>query len=81
MTDSVFLIRPYFSYTDNQDYPLIVGRVPFSPDRVMEIESDPDNPSRDIPDEYACLPIDGKESYRKYMEEMKTKHINPRRTW
>ena len=60
---------------------MIVGRVPFSPDRVMEIESDPDNPSRDIPDEYACLPIDGKESYRKYMEEMKAKHINPRRTW
>lgn len=82
---------------------MIVGRVPFSPDRVMEIESDPDNPSSDIPDEYACLPIDGKrfnyyqptlilppslpldeslvESYRKYMEEAKAKHINPRRTW
>ena len=43
---------------------MIVGRVPFGPERVKELENDPEDPSTDIPDEYACYdPLDGKRFY------------------
>lgn len=40
---------------------MIVGRVPFSPERVKELENDTEDPATDIPDEYACLPIGGEQ--------------------
>lgn len=40
---------------------MIIGRVPFSPEKVRELESDAEEPATDIPDEYACFnPLDGK---------------------
>ena len=38
---------------------MIIGRVPFSPEMVRELEEDPETAPVDIPDEYACLPLDG----------------------
>jgi len=40
---------------------MIVGRVPFAPEKVKALENDPEDPSTDIPDEYACYdPLEGK---------------------
>lgn len=46
---------------DNKSKLMIIGRVPFSPEKVRELESDAEEPATDIPDEYACFnPLDGK---------------------